>query len=198
MNKKIAFFDFDGTITTKDTLLEFLKFSKGRFSFYAGMLMNAPFIAAFKLKIITNQQAKEKLLSWFWKDTTLEEFEGYCQSFAGTILPRLLRPRALQEIKRLQQEGYTIVVVSASPENWIRPWTKTMDIHLLASELEVKQGRLTGKICGKNCNGEEKVRRIMEKYALQDYEVIAAYGDTPGDRPMLKLAHAPYYRHFHK
>ena len=40
MNKGIAFFDFDGTITTKDTLLEFIKYSRGTMSFYWGFLLN--------------------------------------------------------------------------------------------------------------------------------------------------------------
>ena len=58
VKKGIAFFDFDGTITTKDTLLEFIKFSKGNLLFYAGFLLNLHFLVAYKLKIISNQAAK--------------------------------------------------------------------------------------------------------------------------------------------
>ena len=52
MKKAIAFFDFDGTITTKDTLLEFIRFSKGRFRFYLGFLLYSPYLIAYKIKLI--------------------------------------------------------------------------------------------------------------------------------------------------
>jgi phosphoserine phosphatase len=59
-----------------------------------------------------------------------------------------------------------------------------------------KNDMITGKIVGKNCHGEEKVRRIMEQYVISDYSSIHAYGDTSGDRPMLALAHHSFFRPF--
>ncbi len=35
----IAFFDFDGTITRKDTLFEIIRYQKGPLALYAGMLL---------------------------------------------------------------------------------------------------------------------------------------------------------------
>jgi phosphatidylglycerophosphatase C len=46
VKRRIAFFDFDGTITTKDTLLEIIKFQKGTLRFYTGFLLCSPYIAA--------------------------------------------------------------------------------------------------------------------------------------------------------
>ena len=66
MNGRIAFFDFDGTITTKDTLLEFIKFYKGKYQFYLGFLVYSPFLVAYKLKIIPNYVAKQKVLQYFF------------------------------------------------------------------------------------------------------------------------------------
>ena len=198
MTKKIAFFDFDGTITTKDTFLEFIKFTKGQLRFFAGFLLNAPYIAAFKLKIISNHRAKEKLMRFFFSNTAAEEFKKSCERFTTERLPQLIRPKALDEIRKLQDEGFDIVVVSASPENWICHWAEQMKIKLIASRMEVKDGKITGNIVGKNCHGEEKVRRIVEMYTLTDYTEILAYGDSNGDRPMLKLAHTGHYRPFRK
>lgn len=196
MSKGIAFFDFDGTITTRDTLLEFIKFAKGKRAFYSGFLYNIFYLLAFKIKLISNQEAKEKVLSYFFKDMDLIEFDKLSEAFSKKKLPSIIRHGAEKEITRLQQENFVIVIVSASPENWIRHWCKDRNLILISSELEIRNGKITGKISGKNCHGEEKVRRILEKYVLEEYDEIYAYGDTKGDLPMLGLATKPFYQPF--
>jgi phosphatidylglycerophosphatase C len=196
VKKEIAFFDFDGTITTKDTLLEFIKFCKGSFSFYFGFLLHTPYLVAYRLKIVSNQTAKEKILTHFFRDTPVAVFEKYCSDFSKNILPELIRNKALQEIKRLQKNNVKVVVVSASPENWIQGWCSETGTELIASRLEIKNGKLTGKILGKNCHGDEKVNRISEIYNLSEYHIVAAYGDSNGDRSMLRLATHAYYKPF--
>ena len=196
MKKKIAFFDFDGTITTKDTFLEFIKFSKGTFAFYLGFLLNSPYIVAFKLKIISNQKAKEKVLRFFFRGTDVDEFKKLCERFSEQRLPALIRTKALNEIDRLRHENYFIVIVSASPQNWIKHWADKIGVELIASCLEVKDRKITGRLEGRNCHGQEKVRRITQKYIMNEFEQIYAYGDTKGDLPMLGLAHKAFYRPF--
>lgn len=196
MSKKIAFFDFDGTITTKDTLLEFIKFSKGKFAFYSGFLLNSPFLIAYKLKLISNQSAKERMLSYFFNGTAVDIFQQKCDEFAEKIIPLLIREKASIEINKLKSEGFVIVIVSASPENWIGTWAKSIDANLIATKLDIQSGVVTGRIAGKNCHGEEKVRRIKEQYDISAYDDIYAYGDTSGDKPMLQLAGKAYYKPF--
>jgi phosphatidylglycerophosphatase C len=196
VSQTIAFFDFDGTITTKDTLLEFIKYSKGRFKFTLGFLLNSPWLVAFRLKLISNQAAKERILTWFFRNTPLSDFQQICNQFAEDIIPKLLRPKAMEEIETLRKKGATIVVVSASPENWIRPWAGSLEIELIATRLQVKENTLTGKITGKNCHGREKVNRIHELYQLPDYSIVYAYGDSSGDKPMLQLANTAFYKPF--
>ena len=196
MKKEIAFFDFDGTITKKDTLLEFIKFSKGSFRFYIGFVINLPYLVAFKLGIISNQSAKEKILRFFFHDMPEESFKLLCERFSKSVLPELVRPKALEEIQRLKQNNTIVVIVSASPENWIKEWTENLQLELIASRLQVQDGKLTGKILGKNCHGDEKVNRICEIYDLSSYYIVAAYGDSTGDKPMLELAKKAYYKPF--
>ena len=193
--KQIAFFDFDGTITTKDTLLEFIKHQKGDFWFYAGFLINSPFLIAYKAGIISNQRAKERILTFFFGKTPLDRFQNRCDQF-GKIIHALVRPKALHEIKKLQEAGVEVVVVSASAENWIRNWCKDNGLSLIATRLQTVNEEVTGKIEGNNCHGEEKVRRIRERYDLADYQKVYAYGDTKGDRPMLAIATNPFYKPF--
>src|SRR5579872_1073056 len=118
VKKQIAFFDFDGTLTTRDTLLEFIRFSRGDLRFFLGFLFNGPWLIAYKLKLISNQTAKEKILSWFFRNRPLASFQADCDRFAATVIPRLLRPKGLHEIARLQAKGIGVFIVSASPGDW--------------------------------------------------------------------------------
>lgn len=200
MSRPIAFFDFDGTITTKDTLLEFIKFSKGTIPFYIGFALNSPWLIAYRLKLISNQKAKERILTWFFHNMPLAAFQQSCDQFAQTRIPALIRPKALHEIRQLQEKGFSVVIVSASPENWLQKWTTPLEVDLIATKLETKQLkdsiRLSGKIQGINCHGQEKVRRIKEAYDLSDFDNIHAYGDTSGDKPMLALAVHSFFKPF--
>ena len=196
MKKGIAFFDFDGTVTSKDTLLAFIRYSKGTRGLLWGFFRNSLHLVAYKLNLASNQTAKEKILQFFFKNMPVEEFNSVCLQFSTLHLPGLIRKQAMDEIIKLQKEGTLVVVVSASPENWIRAWTDASGVQLIASRLEEKDGRITGKILGRNCYGEEKVRRILEKHQVNEYEIVYAYGDTRGDLPMLNLATRAYYKPF--
>jgi phosphatidylglycerophosphatase C len=208
VNRQIAFLDFDGTITTKDTLLEMIKFSKGSFRFYLGFLINSPWLLAWKAGVISNQRAKERMLTWFFGGMQLDAFQDTCNRFAATAIPNLIRPKALHEVRLLQEKGVEVVIVSASPSNWLQPWTDQLGTALLATRLETRNHppqpqpgvpvtiRLTGKILDRNCHGEEKVCRIRGSYDLSAYDNILAYGDSSGDKPMLALANHAFFKPF--
>lgn len=196
MKKVIAFFDFDGTVTNKDSLLEFIKYSKGALAFYKGFIINIHYLIAYKMKIITNQKAKEKIISHFFGGMTFDAFQELCNRFSREKIPQLIRPGALFEIKKLLQNGVKIVIVSASPENWIQDWANEMHADLIATKLVQTDNIITGKIDGVNCHGQEKVARIKEKYILENFNEILAYGDSSGDKPMLALAHKRYMKPF--
>jgi phosphatidylglycerophosphatase C len=196
--KKIAFFDFDGTITSKDSLLEMIKFLKGNAAFYTGLFLNMHWFAAYQLQIISGDLFKEKILSYFFSGMQENIFQQRCDAFVNRILPGMIRPGAVEEIKSLRKEGFELVVVSASIENWISGWATQLSMQLIATKLEVKNGLLTGKINGKNCKGEQKVILIREKWDLADYKEIYVYGDSPADKPMMALATRSFYKPFRK
>jgi len=194
--KGIAFFDFDGTITFKDTLLEIIRFHKGSGGLYAGLLKISPWLLAMKLKIVSNQAAKEQLLAHSFKGLSCEDFQKVCDAFIKTELPKLIRSAALEKIKQFQKQDIPVVIVSASAENWLEGWCKEYNLICIASQLEKKDNTITGKISGKNCYGEEKVNRIKEKFNLAEYENIYCFGDTKGDKQMLSLATFVFYKPF--
>ena len=194
--KKIAFFDFDGTITIKDTLPEIIKFQKGIAAYCIGLLLCAPWLIAYKLKLFPNDKAKEKILVYFFADLPETVFQEKCNLFADRMLPGLIRPDALKVINQLRTDGFEIAVISASAENWIRNWSDRLRLKLIATKLEVKKGLITGRIEGRNCYGEQKVACIREQWNLTEYEDIYVYGDTSGDKPMLALATKSFYKPF--
>ncbi len=192
----IAFFDFDGTITTKDSFLEFMKKERGSVFFYTGMLLHLPALVAMKTGVLSNQRVKEMVLSWCFKKWTKDRLQQAGAAFAETVIPSLIRPKAAGEIARLKSQGTEVVIVTASPQEWIKPWCEAQGISCIASQLEYDNSRFTGKLAGQNCYGAEKVNRIQKAYDLSGYKTILAYGDTKGDQPMLQLATHAFFKPF--
>ena len=116
--------------------------------------------------------------------------------FCRLRLPQILRPKALNAIAWHQAQGHEVYIVTASAENWVAPWSQTLNVPCLGSRLEVKNGKVTGLLNGKNCNAAEKVCRIKEALQLTTYATIYAYGDSSGDKEMLAMAQHKGFRHF--
>lgn len=193
---RLALFDFDGTITTKDTLIEFIRYYHGNTKLLTGFLILSPILVSYKVGIIPNWKAKEILLRYFFHGEPVSEFNEKCTTFAKICIPKLLRPQAINTIETHLKNNDEVVVVSASPENWVKPWCDAQNIKCLATQLEISNDIITGKISGKNCHGPEKVTRIKSCLELSSFDEIFAYGDTSGDKPMLALAHRKYYKPF--
>ncbi len=121
-----------------------------------------------------------------------------CADFTKHKLPLLLRREALRTIRDHIENRTRVVVVSASPLNWVKPWCDQYNIDCIATCLEIKDDKLTGKISGRNCSGQEKVNHIINNYQLKNYADIFAYGDTHGDLPMLALSTQKFYKPFRK
>jgi phosphatidylglycerophosphatase C len=194
--KQLVLFDFDGTITTRDTLAEFMIFYHGKTKYYLGLAALTPILASYVFKLMPNWKSKQYFLTWFLKGENVNTFNERCAQFSATCVPALIRPGALKAIEKYKKAGATIAVVSASAENWIKPWCDENNLICIATQLEVRDEKLTGRILGKNCHGSEKVCRIEEKFFLKDFTRIIAYGDTAGDHEMLQLAHEQHYKPF--
>lgn len=191
---KIALFDFDGTITKNDSLLRFIRFVVGDFQFFFGMLLLSPILAAYKLKLTSNFEAKQKVLSWFFNGMNEEAFFLLAKKYSLTRINKILRAEAMEKIEWHQQQGHKVIVVSASLDCWLRPWCEKHGLDLLATKLEIKNGKITGRFHNRNCYGQEKVNRIKEVYNLKEYDYIYAYGDSKGDKEMLSLANESFYQ----
>lgn len=193
---KLAIFDFDGTITEKDSVIQFAKFTYPKNKFWLKFILIAPVLLGRKLRLISSHKLLELFLRLYFKGWGKDPLEKAGKDFAYKKLPGIINHSARDRIKWHQVEGHKIVIATASCPEWIKPWAEKLNIDLIASELEYEDGRFTGILKGGHCSGEGKKRRILQALDLDKYEYIYAYGDQPSDRPMLELAHAKYYRRF--
>ena len=194
--RRLALFDLDGTITKKDTLIEFIKFSRGSFKYFLGLFFISPILILYKLMIIPNWRAKEIMLNWYFRNLSEKKLLESGRQFSLNKLPELILNSALQRIRQHKEDNDEVVIVSASCDIWIKDWCELEKLKYISTELEFKDGYFTGKFCTLNCHGQEKVNRINKNLALKDYELIYAYGNEKSDLPMLELAHEKYYCHF--
>jgi len=192
----LALFDFDGTITTDDSLIKFIRYAVGDIKTAGGMLVLSPMLITYKLKLIPNYKAKQWMLSYFFKGMDEQQFIKIAKEYSLKHIDTILRPKAMEKIAWHKEQAHEIVVVSASMECWLKPWCDKNDLSLIATKLEIKSGVVTGRLLTKNCYGIEKVKRIKEAYNLNDYEYIYAYGDSRGDKELLSLANEKHYRSF--
>lgn len=192
----IAIFDFDGTIISRDSLPDFLIRTCG----WKVFLLRLPWIVLLKGAALTGflstHRAKELVISSFLRGMRTDEFRQACLEYASRI-PAFVYPAALDEIRRHQEKGNKIAIISASVPDWIRPWAQTIGIRLVeGTELEVKGQMLTGRFSTPNCKGSEKVRRLRRLYPDFASETLYVYGDSSGDKELLALANVPYYKPF--
>lgn len=95
-------------------------------------------------------------------------------------------------MRQCQNEGFSCVLVSASPEIYLKYWAANYGFDdVIGTRLQIQNGILTGKIDGENCYGEAKVRRIKALYGSH-FPNSRAYSDSIADSPMLRLVDSPY------
>lgn len=187
--KTIVAFDFDGTLTKKDSFLEFIKFSKGRMKFYINLPVMAFLWVAFKLNLIKRDKAKEMVFGIFFKGMPLSKFDSYCNLFSQRI-DDFLRKQSIETIKNYSGNDSKVIIISASIENWIQPWALKNGIKtVLGTKVAVdSKGLLTGEFSSKNCRRIEKVNRLLIQFPNRNEYKLIAFGNSLGDKELIKFA----------
>ena len=191
-------FDFDGTLTRRDTLLEYIRYVKGNKEFLIGFLKHLHLLIMMKLGIMPNWKTKRIIFQFFFGGMTLEKFNEYCEKFAKEKAS-LLRKKGMVAVNKAVMDGDQVVIISASIENWVEPFFRfqvSNHINIIGTKIQVVDGKLTGRFLTKNCYGEEKVRRLLEQYPDRKEYKLVAYGDSRGDHALLDFADEGHYREF--
>lgn len=197
----VAAFDFDGTLTRRDTLVPFLARGLGWPRFLLALLACSPWLAAYALRLLRNDVAKARLLRVTLGGLSAAQAQDWTARWLERDFPGQLRPWTLARLAEHQQAGHCCVLVSASPDIYLARVARELGFDgLVCTELEVQGERLTGRLRTPNCHGEQKVLRLQSWLAGRfdaaslNAVTLHAYGDTAGDKPLLRLAQHAWYR----
>jgi phosphatidylglycerophosphatase C len=194
--RAIVAFDFDGTLTIRDSFTAFLRWRAGAVRHALGMARLSP--AALRYLIDRDRgRIKAAAAREFLAGLPRLELEALAEAYAAECSAALLRPDALETWRTWRDQGARMVIVTASPSHVVRPFAARLEAdELLATELAFDaEDRLTGGFSTPNCRGPEKVARLEARFG-RGVRLAAAYGDTSGDREMLAIARTAGFRVF--
>lgn len=194
--REIVAFDFDGTLSIRDSYTTFLKWRVGDAVWMATIVQLLP--AALRYLVDRDRGAiKAASVDLFLKGMSRKKIEAEAERFAASVFEKFMRPDALAKWNEWGDKGVHRVIVTASPETTIAPFAKRLKAdNLIGTRFEFDaQDNLTGRFATPNCRQEEKVRRIKEVYG-DNVRILAAYGDTSGDEQMIAAAEEKGYRVF--
>jgi phosphatidylglycerophosphatase C len=191
----LALFDFNKTITKKNSSLDFFNYISNLHKFLkVKKILFLPVTISYAIGFISKNQLSELFLTFCFKGWKKSYIDEIAKRYADTLLTKIIRPIALNQIKKHKLNGDRVVVVSASFDFLIEKWCLKNGLEFICSSIQTKNGSITGKFEGKCCDGIEKVKRIQKKYNIENYDTIFAYGDSRGDKDMLKIADIGFYR----
>ena len=189
-----VFYDFDGTITSKDTtillLIALLKLRPLRFPGVTWFLFRI-FVS---ISSESKQKYKNKAIGYLIKDLSDSNLSIVLNDFKNKVRP-LYRPLVLSSIHQAISDGCTVLIVSASPSFAIIECLSDLSVTVLGTEFEKKGNNYNGLLKSKNCYGQEKVNRINQ-WALSNnikLSVKSAWGDHLSDYDMLSLSPKRYW-----
>ena len=195
--KKLALFDVDFTITSKETLMEFYKYNiklKKKNIIYLPRAIFSGLM--FILKIYDERQTKECFLK-FIKGMEEKELKDIVTGFYKDRLKKIFYSDGLKMIEKLKNEGYYTILISASPEFYLNELYDLGYIDkIIGTRYIFEDGKFACKMLGNNCKGKEKVKRLneflKEKNMEVDFKNSYMFSDSLSDKPLLDLVGKPY------
>lgn len=189
-----ALYDFDGTITSKDTtvllLVALLKLRPWRFFGLIWFLFRM-FVASDN---VSKQGYKNKAIGYLIKGLSDMRLSVALKDFKNKV-KILYRPSVLTSIDQAIQDGCTVLIVTASPSFAISDCVSDLPVEVLGTEFEKKENIYTGLLISENCYGKEKVNRINEWATSKKIvlSVQSAWSDHFSDFDMLSLSAKRYW-----
>lgn len=191
MNRTIVFFDFDGTLTSRDSLIPYLYQVVGFNKFIIGTIQLIPILIGYSAGLVRNDIAKQAVLRKFLAGYDLNKLYEIGGEYASGRLNKILRPFMVERLNWHKDKGHCCVLVSASLDVYLKEWSSKNGFdYLISSSLQVDHNEVvSGCLKGKNCHGEEKIYRINQWCVINNIKCLVTYGygDSNADMPLLRL-----------
>jgi phosphatidylglycerophosphatase C len=194
----VAAFDLDGTLSNGGSVFKWLRdVARARPTYLAALRLAGPIFVGALRSGAWADRAKERLFQRLLGGRDATEVADASRRFAVAHFKSHGRQRLLDRLTWHLRQGHDVVIVSASPQIYVEVVAQELGATVgLGTRLSVDaRGALTGSYLGKNCRGDEKIRRLNEWIATRHYTVaplVYAYGNSRGDRAMLRAATRPY------
>lgn len=184
----LALFDFDNTLTTTDCYSVFIyKYINRRdLSFRLLRLGVSKLLYSWGMYPVAELRKQASYVAF--RQKLADQVERDAKQFVKEFICQHLSATGMEKLNWHQQRGDKVVLVSASIDPYLKPWCADLGIDLLCSELEVQDGKYTGRYQNGDCGGENKANRVKAKYDVSQFDKIYAYGDSDDDLPMLAIA----------
>lgn len=193
----VAAFDFDETLTRRDTVVPFLRRLAGDRRLALGLLARSHRLASAAVQ--RNRDALRAMATdQVFRGRPIAEVDEQARVYGDEIFAAGLRPDTAARLTWHRDAGHRVVIVSASYEQYVRVVGEHLGVDaVIATRLEVESQRCTGRLLGANCRGPEKLTRLRDWLADQDLALqdvtLWAYGDSRGDRELLAAAQHPHW-----
>lgn len=194
----VAAFDLDGTLSDGGSVFKWLRFLRGdRATYFAAFTLFGPLLVGAVRSGHWADRAKERLFRKLLLGQDVDEVVAASRVFAIAHFEDHGRDWVLGRLRWHLDQGHDVVLVSASTQIYVDAvrellaTTGGLGTRLAADA----RGKLTGSYLGQNCRGKEKLRRLHEWITERhgDVEpVLYAYGNSRGDRRMLRGATFPF------
>lgn len=192
---RLAVFDLDGTLTRFDTFWQFLLAALARWPARAVRfpLLLGPLLA-FAVGAADRGDLKGRILRLLLGGLTRAQLEPVARAFAARVIERGMHAEALAALAAHRAAGDYTVLMSASPDLYVREIGARLGVDLVTcSEVRWKGDRLDGRLAGENCRGHEKARRLATLRERHPGRAVIAYGNTEGDLEHMRLCEEAVY-----
>jgi phosphatidylglycerophosphatase C len=189
----IAVFDLDGTLTQRDTFRQFLLLCLRRRPLRWLRCWHLPAdLALFAFGRRDNAWLKTRFLGAVLGGAATE-LETLAQDIIDRVMATGMRPGAVAALRRHQAAGHRTLLLSASPDIYVTAFAARLGFDDCICTIAERDagGRLTGRLDGDNCYGEEK-RRRLERFlgATRRTLHVIAYADQLSDLALMRWADA--------
>ena len=195
MEKIAVFFDVDGTLingqSQKLMISYFYRKKKVGILFLLKIYL---WFLLYKLGIASKGTSLMKKGYQLVKEIKKEEFKNYINDFFEKEIKPKIYPQAMERLNLHKKKGHEVILVSKSCKFLIDIIKEYLKVSFsIATELEVKNGILTGKIKGKIIYGKERLKVIKELALKNQWNLKKsyAYGDHISDLPLLQAVGHP-------